>query len=276
MDLGNEPNLWSKHQKQWHALGPPLRPAAEDLALFNREIGEWSKTNSARVCAFVLGVTPEFPSLSWPEGSSVYALDRSLSMIKTIWPSQAGHCAGAVAMDWLGVPLVDESADIILGDGCFSLIDWPADYKRMLASLLRLLKPNGRLIMRFFLRPQISETPEKVFTDLAKGRIGNFHIFRWRLAMAMHGDNPAGIQVNDIWNLWNDSGLSAEEVALEHGWPLESVQTIQAYDSSRQRLSFPTLNELMPVLEENFAGIRIFFPHYELGDRCPILSMGKD
>jgi len=276
MNTDNKLNYWDYHQKQWNALGSPLRPAPEDLQIFNSGVSEWSAANAGRpAAAFVLGSTPEFPSLDWPEGSRVYALDSSINMIKYIWPATARFATGRVVMNWLAVPLADETADIIIGDGCFTLIGWPDAYRKLLESIALLLKQDGRLLMRFFVRPQKAELPEQVFDDLAAGNIGSFHSFKWRLAMAMHGENPQGICVNEIWNVWNKSGLTIEGVALDHGWPYEVVQTINAYRNSTQRLSFPAVNQLKQLLSEYFSEVSCHYPCYELGGCSPILALKR-
>jgi hypothetical protein len=52
----------------------------------------------------------------------------------------------------------------------------------------------------FFLRPEKGEKTDSVFDELRAGRIGNFHIFKWRLAMSMHGAIEDGVRLGDIWD----------------------------------------------------------------------------
>lgn len=269
-------NLWDKHQKQWDALGSPLRPVATDLQLFNRAIREWAERHAGEpACVFVMGVTPEFPGLDWPEGSRVYALDKSINMIRYIWPAGTGCAAGTVAMDWLAVPLKAECADIIIGDGCFTLISWPDACATLLVSIAGLLKPDGRLLMRFFIRPDRPEDPETVFADLLAGRIGNFHVFKWRLAMALQGDDATGVNAGRIWEAWNARGFDEGELAARLGWPTGAIATIHAYRDSPQMLSFPSLGELQELLAPCLEVISCAFPQHELGNRCPVFSLQR-
>jgi hypothetical protein len=64
----------------------------------------------------------------------------------------------------------------------------------------RVLRPGGLFSHRFFLRPERGEKTDSVFDELRAGRIGNFHIFKWRLAMSMHGAIEDGVRLGDIWD----------------------------------------------------------------------------
>ena len=93
-------------QAHWRLLGEPLRPPAEVVQAFERELG------LADADAVMLGVTPELAYL----GRTLLAVDSSEQMVLNIWP---GDRAGrrAVVGDWVDLPVETASVDAILGDG---------------------------------------------------------------------------------------------------------------------------------------------------------------
>ena len=47
---------------------------------------------------------------------------------------------------------------------------------------------DGLFAVRTLIRPDEPEPVAVVLDNLRAGRIGNFHVFKWRLNMARHGD----------------------------------------------------------------------------------------
>lgn len=271
----NSDQLWERQLRQWNLFSPPLRPAVEDTGFLQGEITAWAaarRDGPAR--AFVLGVTPEVPAMDWPPGSRVYAVDRLPGMVKHVWPATAPFAAGAILADWLAAPFAPESADFITGDGSFTLIRWD-EYRRTLASFARILRPDGRLVVRFFVRPAAGEPADAVFADLAAGRIGNFHIFKWRLAMALQRDCRMGVCVGDVWRAWQERDIDEEQVVAETGWSADVVHTIHSYRGSDIIYTFPNLEELRGITGEGFEELACHIPAYEMGDRCPTIVMQR-
>src|SRR5262249_37420376 len=145
-------------------------------------------------------------------------------------------------------------------------------YGALARSVRRVVRPRGLVLMRFFTRPEHSEPAEQVFSDLRAGRIGSFHAFKWRLAMALHGSLGAGVRLCDIWNAWHDGISRPEELARERGWPLPVVLTIDDFRGVEARYTFPTLAEARAAMAGGFEEVSRTFPKYELGERCPILA----
>src|SRR5262249_1917573 len=138
-----------------------------------------------------------------------------------------------------------------IGDGCFSAVTGD-QYEGLARSLRRVLGPGGLVLMRFFTRPERAEPPARVFSDLAAGRIGNFHVFKWRRAVGLHGTLASGVRRADIWDAWRAAIASPEALARDRGWPLPVVQTIDDFRGLDARYSFPTLTEARDVLAEGF------------------------
>jgi SAM-dependent methyltransferase len=279
--IGRSPNArpghWVLRPEDWPLFGSPLRPAAADLACFAEEITAWRSHGGGEAPrALLLGVTPEVPRLAWPPGTRVWAVDRSAGMIHGVWPADAPFAAGAVRADWRALPFRDGSADVVIGDGCFTLFRWPEGYRSLLGGLARVLRTGGRLIMRFYLRPATPEPLDRVVADLAAGRIETFHLFKWRLLHALHGDNPEGVRLGDAWKAWQALGLDAGRLARERGWPPAVVSTIDVYRDADLRYSFPTLAELRHVFEPPFRELACHLHDYPLGECCPIVALARE
>ncbi len=255
-------------------MTPPLRPSPEDVTLMEREVRAWSTFHAgASAVAVLMGVTPEVPSWSWPEGSQVIGVDRSLDMIRHVWPASARFAAGVVAADWRAMPLRDGFADIVVGDGVFTMFAWPSGYREILLAVSRLLRPGGRLINRFHVRPDRSESVDAVLADLRAGRIGSFHVFKWRLAMVLHGEGSDGVRLGDVWEAWQACGIAEAELCRLTGWPHAVVASMHAYRDSDARYRFPTLAQVHELCAERFLVRTCHFPSYELGERFPIMSL---
>ena len=102
--MTRQPDHWNEHARQWSLIGPPLRPAAEDIRLLEAAVQDWrSCTAVAAPRALLCGVTPEIARMRWPAGTRLIAVDHSRPMIAGVWP--AAQVPGvAVCGDWLALP----------------------------------------------------------------------------------------------------------------------------------------------------------------------------
>jgi hypothetical protein len=266
------PNHWSKHAQQWQWIASPLRPAAEDIQMLESALADWHAANPLpSLQALLLGVTPEITLMRWPHGTRLVAVDHTQAMIRDVWP---GGRRGFTALcaEWTDPPLPPGSQDVIVGDGCFSLLVTRDEYRATVQAMRRVIRAHGLFLMRFFIRPDVPETVAGVVADLWHGRIGNFHVFKWRLAMALHGRLDEGVRLADIWDAWHAAVADPVQLASRLGWPLRAVQTIDAYRDVQTRYTFPTLAEARAVMAEAFEEFACWFPGYELGERCPTLA----
>ncbi|MCC7484165.1 MAG: methyltransferase domain-containing protein [Burkholderiales bacterium] len=262
---------WTRPAKSWALRASPLRPAAEDIAVYRREIRSWhGAVAPGGVAALLLGVTPEIATMDWPAGTRLTAVDVSRAMIGGVWPG-ASRGQAAVCARWAKLPFPDGSHQVAIGDGCYSVLTADA-YEATTRSLRRVLRPDGLLVLRWFTRPERPEAPARVFADLAAGRIGSFHAFKWRLAMALHDTLAAGVRLSDIWEVWHAAVPHPERLAAERGWPLPVVGTIDDFRGLATRYTFPTLAEARSTLSDAFDEAACHFPSYELGERCPVIA----
>ncbi len=263
---------WRRFADRWRLQESPGRPSDEDIGFYEEALQRWHEpSRPASPLAVLLGVTPEIASMRWPTGTQVLAVDRSRVMIDAIWPGAAlGFLA--VCGDWAALPLPDGSRDIVIGDGCFSTMERDS-YGPVVRSVRRVLRGNGRFVMRFFTRPDAPEPVTRVFADLFQHRIGSFFALKWRLAMALHGTFDEGVRLAEVWDAWHAAVPRPEELAENLGWSLAKVLTMGDYRGSKLRYTFPTLAEARAELAEDFAEISCHSAAYELGERCPTLVL---
>lgn len=224
--------------------------------------------------ALLLGVTPEIAEMTWPLPCRLVAVDKSEGMVNAVWPGDT-PLRRALVGDWLALELPEAPFDLAVGDGVFSLLDFPDGYQRMAAALAGLVKPRGLLSLRLFCRPEPCEALPQVFGDLFGGAIGNFHVFKWRLAMALQGDATRGVRLADIWSTFRERARGVAEVAERCGWAEPVVATIEGYRDVADRYTFSTEREVVDSLAGGFELIETWRPSYELGERCPHLTFRR-
>lgn len=268
------PDQFSSHARAWNRLGPPLRPAPEDVRVAERYVEATPARPGSPFRALILGVTPELACMRWPENTELVAVDRSRVMIDAVWPAGRLPCRGhALCADWSEVPLESGSIDAVLGDGSFTLLAWPDAQRGVLRELRRLIAERGRLVLRVFVLPERREDVAAVLRDLDGGRIGSFHVFRWRLAMSLQRELERGVSLRDVWQLWQRLDLDRDALALRHGWPRDSIDSIDAYRQAEGQLWFPTLSQARALLAEEFRELDCHLPGYELGACFPTLRL---
>jgi SAM-dependent methyltransferase len=264
---------WPLYARHWELLGPPLRPSPEDSAAVRAAVAAWRAEHpGARLRALVLGVTPELAVLPWPPETTVLAVDRAEAMIGALWAG-AGDVAAATAVcgDWRALPCEDGTLDVVVGDGCFTTLGFPHDYRAVVNEVRRVLSPGGRLVMRFFVPPAVPEELQSIADDLHAGRIAGFHAFKWRLVTALHSRSPEGTTLGAIWDAWHAMCPDPAALSAKLGWSLDVITSIDAYRGTDTTYSFPTLEETRALVGESFTELSCHVPTYELGDRFPTL-----
>jgi SAM-dependent methyltransferase len=250
----------------WRQIGPPLRPAHQDLQVLEHYVfdGEPPPT-LPRV--LLLGVTPEIYDLL-KDRSFLLAVDNSPSMIEHVW---RGGSEDVLCADWRNLPLPSHSRDVALCDAGLHLLEYPADQRILVDRLHEVLKPGGHCILRLFVPPAMRETPEQVLTDLFRRRIRNLNVLKLRLGMALQRSASAGAAVHDIWDVLRRSAKSWEHLATHLGWSLEHLQVIEAYHGSAARYHFVSAEEAAElfVSQGKFVEVARHFPTYDLGQLCP-------
>ncbi len=269
-EVNTKPEHWDTFAQSYYQLGAPLHPTAEDIAAMTHLIAQVNAAAGGRgVKALMWGATPAIADLDWPTGSYLLAVDRSTGIINRVWPGDIPRQRKAKCADWLTLRLEAGAYDVVIGDGSFNCLEYPLGYQRLGSITQNALQPQGALIARFFVKPAKLETLDTVFQALMRGRIGSFHAFKWRLAMAILGDSQVNIAVRDIWHVWQQAEIDQAKLMAVTGWSAATIATINNYQQSDAYYSFPSFYEIQQLLADRFVVSHVYTPTYELGDRCP-------
>jgi hypothetical protein len=267
---GVEPSHWNAYAARFRLVGRPLRPGPEDIALLKDSVHRLARFPSSGAAALLLGVTSELAEIEWDTPLELLAVDKAEGMVRAVWPGDNAR-RRAIVGDWLELTPPPGGFELALGDGVLSIFDYPAGYLRLGEALGQLVRPGGLLWLRLFCRPEPGETVSEVLAALEAGSIGNFHVFKWRLAMALQGDATQGVRLADIWSCFERETGGVQAVAEKSGYPHEEVATIEAYRGVGDRYSFSTAAEVEQALSRDFELLETRRPSYELGSRCPHL-----
>jgi SAM-dependent methyltransferase len=254
---------WERLALRWRIV-EPLAPGAEDQ--------DWFERNAAAHAAgraLLLGVTGRLAAMRWPRSTTLLAVDWSRGMLRLLPPGRAlGVCA-----DWRELPVSDASFDLAIGDGCYSALAGLDDMTLFNTELRRVLRAGGGVLMRCFCRPAAPIDIDALFQDLRRGRYRNLDLFRWLLAMAVHGSSRHGVVLGDAWEAWARHVPDAHALQARMGWTEDGLANIERWAGSNFRYSFATLEELRDLAAPGFAVTGCDTPAYEWGALFPRLAL---
>lgn len=270
---GCESTHWQAIARRWSQVGSPLRPAPEDVEIFQGIVDEWAATHgSPRVLLF--GVTPEIYQMAWPAGTDFAAVDRSEAMIGGVWP---GPAEAVTCASWLEVPHEDASRDMMFCDGGLHLLPWPHDQRALAREVARLVSRGGLFVLRLFAPPSEHETPESVLADLLAGNIRDLNVLKLRLGMSLQEAHGRGVKLAKVWQTLATAAPDFPSLARRIAWPVEHLLAINSYKDSSDEYCFVTSEQAIETFcgEGNFEVVRIAYPEIVLGERCPILILRR-
>ena len=266
---------WSRMARLWHLVGPPLRPAEDDLAVFQNSIDRWCATNTRAPRALILGVTPELYRLNWPASTVTTALDSAREMIDEVWP---GPAATALQGSWTAMPLATSSRDIVVCDGGLGTLAYPCRQADLMRELHRILAPGGIFVVRLFAPTGRTGTVKDVFARLNAGHIGSLDSLKLQLWGALHGDARKGVRPRDVVALILGAVDSYDRLAEAQGWPIEHVSSLELHRSSNTVYHLTEAEEVIRMASDDPGGfecLEIVEPNYALGACCPIVTLRR-
>ncbi|MDD5563061.1 MAG: methyltransferase domain-containing protein [Thermoanaerobaculaceae bacterium] len=267
---GTYDDRWEGLSQYWHVFRAPQRPSREDIDTLQRLVAESASfTQSPLPRVLMLGVTPEIATIGWPAGTQLLALDSSPGMIRNVWPAREVPGGVAALADWGAMPVRDAAVDFAVGDGFLTSVPYPDGFRAVVAELRRVLKETGTFVMREFARPEVREPLDTIFRDLREGRVVEPGPFAWRLAMALHGDLEAGCRIGEVCDAWHDNVPEPLELTRSLGWPPDSLSWLESFRGTKDRMWFPTRDEVRTVFSPDFEQVECLVPGYTDGERYP-------
>lgn len=270
MQQSDKSGQWPSISSFWELLGPPLRPSNQDLDLVADAIDRFGPAKSAPLHILVLGVTPEFTDLELGRKLEIQAIDRTPSMIASVWP---GPKESAICADWRTMPWTKPVFNVALCDGGLQLLDHPAGVSAVARELQRVLKPGGLFIVRLFCPPIAKEDPEEVLSRLISGSINNLNELKLRLNPALQTDPEEGVSLADVWEFMHERLGPWNELAARLGWRLEHLQVIDAYYKNNARMHFFDVSQATKLITDasDLEHLQTVKGNYHMAESCPTL-----
>ena len=283
MNLYTAPEHWAKVANAYSQLESPLRPCAEDIVIMERLINKAASYSDysdnpigpPKPNALLLGVTPAIATMAWPSNTNLLAIDSSEEACYARYGPGIELVHGRLDLgNWLSLPLEDASCSIVVGDGSFNCLEFPNGVEQLAASVARVLRDDGILVLRLFTQPARPQKPERVWQALITGKLHTFDGFRF-LLMTSLVDAHYNVRVSDVWEYWLDAKLDQQAILDINGWSAKRFETIAYYQNSSVVYSFPTLPAAEQLLAHYFEKLDMAIPSYQVGDCCPILLLRK-
>ena len=264
---------WAAHARHWNRLGPPLRPVAEDV---QRLHSAWASSTdssmfpSRKIKVLLLGVTPELASHQWAHEFQLSAVDANEAMIQRVWPGDTEQ-RRAYCGSWLNIPLADASFDLIVSDCGLTPLAEPGQVAVLGQELRRLLRRDGRVVMRHFARPANATSLAQLVQLVESGKLQNFHELKLRFLLALAANLPA-VPLHEAWVCFEQHFPDRAQLAEQLGCSLEIIATIDTYRGREGRYAFPTLAELAQQFRD-FSLKAGPVATYPLAECCPVFSL---
>jgi SAM-dependent methyltransferase len=261
-------NHWNAYHARWAAVKPPLRPVPQVVTVVRDLAGTGG---SAEAPVLLLGVTPEF-AVGF---DCVTAVDKARGMIEHIWPGDTAR-RRAIEGNWLTLPVAPDSHCAAVGDGSFNAVAFPHESERVADQVAAALRPGGRVVFRLYERPTPPPLLTAMLEDVAAGGFGNFHAFKWLLAMHIAETSGGTVAAPDILAVFSELYPDRERLAALTGWSPEEISTIDSYKDSSVEFSFPNRREFTDLFSQRFVNVRFHScGGYPLAECCPIVSCEK-
>jgi SAM-dependent methyltransferase len=226
--------------------------------------------------AALLGVTPSIAGMSWPAGTTLWAIDWSARMIRAHWSAPARNTGfAAMRADWRELPLRNGSIDFAIGDGCYTALRSFADAEAMNRELARVVRTQGLYCLRCFARPARPLSPDDLFERLKAGAFADLDLFRWLLSMAVQGASPEGVEHARIWEVWSARADDVMGAIAGEAHLAEALIGFERMKESKARYYFPDLDDLRRLAEPWFDLLEYSAPDDEWGECFPRVLMRR-
>jgi SAM-dependent methyltransferase len=265
--------LWDAQFEVFKTMTPPLRPHASEVEIMQALVDSAKQTDSDQALqALILGLTPEFVGLNWPQGSRVVVADRSSHVAREWWPGDIPGQRELVLAEWLDLPFDAEEFHLIFGDGVFNFMPYPNGFKEFSSKLSRLLKPRGKLAIRVFIQPNPPENPKQLLEEYYQSETIDYFGFRFRLAQSIQESVEKGLFLNkDTVDAWlTEHGVDLNEMYQKSGHTPPRVAPLPKETRDTFRVSYPTLRQFEEPFEAHLDIGQTLYGDHALASRTPI------
>lgn len=270
--MNNSEEQWQKMSYIFlNHISKPLRPDSEDLSICNELIQRISQDN-IELNALILGVTPEYCNLSWPKNSKLTAVDKTIDMIKNVWPGKENQ---VILGNWEEVPLENQSIDLTLCDGGLHLLEQPEKLNKFVDKLSQITKENGYLLVRLFIPSTCKESTSDVLNKLISGDIPSLNYLKMRFASALQNNAKEGVKLSDIWDALHTIEKDQEKLSKLLNWDLDELKAINVYQNSDVKYHLMSVDEAIELFKNSFNVEDIIYPSYLDGQFYPTIILKK-
>lgn len=267
---------WETRSTHWR-VSTPISPRPEDIRYYEANAARHSgEADELELDALLLGVTPAIAAMRWPAGTRLVALDWSAGMLRNVFPrASVTVFARPLLGDWREMPLAEASVDFVAGDGCYSTFANLESAVLVNREVARVLRPGGSFCVRCHRRLDATPPMEQLFGRLLAGEFRDLDMFRWQLAMSLHGDSRDGVCLGDAWKAWHEHVPDTRRLQARLGWTDDAIANLESWKDSRSRYFFPTLAELRALASAELELEDVDVPEYEWGEHFPRLTMRR-
>ena len=242
-----ESPYWSGMAERYRALTPPLRVSDSERDIYRKLAAQWRNDLQApRV--LVLGATPDFYDLQWPEHSDLLAVDRSQPMLRSVWP---GDESESLCAEWTSADLPDHSRDIVLCDGGLTFFSYPQPLQQLLDNITRIMAPGGLFIVRLYVASNPPQSAATIYQQFSRGQIRDSHELKFRLWFALERAGGKGVCLNDVWNSFEAACSDLRSRNALPDWPEAEWLSMQAYEGLQDVYYFPSVEQLTGLMNQN-------------------------
>jgi SAM-dependent methyltransferase len=259
--------VWAGIARSYAAFGSPFVPSRDDIDLVEKAVA----TRGEGIHAVMLGVTPGIALMQWPRDARITAADGSAAVIGALWPGDIPNVRRAVCAQWLAIPVVPGSCDVVVGDGSLNVCRFPGEVRELCRAVHSLLKEDGILVVRCYVRPSEPETVDEVMAAVLSEAGLTVDQFKMRLYLAMQRSARAGVAVREAARILYRYDIDQRMMRERFGWNGAAIEPFLSWPVSDAVYTFPSLEELRAVLGDCFEEVSITYPGYELGYCCPTL-----
>lgn len=268
-------DVWRRSSLSQHRVPrrSPWCPAAED-GRFMLAAAVPALAQASAPTLLVLGVTPEVIALDWSAAARQVTIDSSAGTIASSWQPNPRVASQAICAWWQEMPLETASIAAAVGDGSLNALTSFAEYPVVLAEAARVLRPDGLLVARCFLKPERRETPEDVMALALRGEFPIMSGFRFRLAMALAGQDGS-MALGQVPETIDRLAPDREALGEATGWTRAEIDLSDTGAGSPIRITFPTEAELGEMIAPHFELIDMQRGSYTQAEHCPTVTMRR-